>query len=453
MKNLTENINIKHLYFQGNRYDNRYVVSEIDALTKFLEKEYISDSPFVLLTAYNHLKTLIAFYAIIKSRKIAVIINPEIKALELTEVIEEIDPAAFILLDNTNVKFNTDAEIIFRTTSNNMIIHSKLDDIVIMMYTNAENGTAKPAMISENSLLSSIEMYSEFESISSDNVICALLPFHHILGLAYGLILPSYKACSLYISDMNLKRMNELVSAIKNTRVDYILSVPSFYYLLMRIPGVTDILKNVNDLISGGIKLPYQIYDSFFKKTGKTIREGYGLTEASPGVTLNMKGTVIDPESIGKPFKNCEVKIIDENGNECKTGVTGEIYIQGNNVFQGYYNNPEESFNVLKNGWLKSGDLGMKDATGNIYFKGLKKNMLNVAGNNVYPKEVERLLLMNKNVKHVKVFKENSLLQGDIVCAEIELKNPDDKNIKSFKEWCHKKITNYKIPKVWKFLK
>ena len=192
-----------------------------------------------------------------------------------------------------------------------------------------------------------------------------------------------------------------------------------------------------------------EIFEIFFNKTSKRLREGYGLTEASPGVTLTINDDNINPESVGKILPGCRVKIISDNGSECPVNQIGEIYVKGDNVFSGYFNDENKTCSTIDDGWLKTGDLGSVDFNGNLYFKGVKKNMFNVAGNNVYPKEVERLLKMNRQVKRIKVSAEQSAMQGDIICASVELIEPSEKKIILFKEWCIKNITNYKIPKIW----
>jgi len=450
---LSENINIKHIHFQNKVYGKEEIVTAVNDLSKHLKKNYISDSPFVLLSTYNHIKTLIAFYAILRSGKIAVIINPEIKTIELTEIINETDPAAFILVNTFGSEFKYDEEIIFRTKSPHFIVVSNLEHVVVMMYSNAEDGKAKAAMITDYNLLSAMHTFIEVERITTEKCICALLPYYHLFGLTYGLILPCYVGCSALISDLNMLRINELSLSLKKAGVTNIFSVPSLYYLLSRVQGIDKILENANDFISGGIKLSPVIYDTFYKKTGKKLREGYGLTESSPGVTLTLQNSEVNLDSVGQVLPNCDIRIFDDTGKECKTNTAGEICIKGEIVFRAYFNNPKSTERVVKEGWLHTGDLGSKNSKGYIQFKGLKKNMYNVAGNNVYPKELERLLKMNQQVHHVNIFKEHSELQGDIVGADVELNSPSDNNIKSFKEWCNKNITNFKLPRVLNFVK
>ena len=120
-------------------------------------------------------------------------------------------------------------------------------------------------------------------------------------------------------------------------------------------------------------------------------------------------------------------------------------------VFKGYFNNETATNNVLKDGWLRTGDYGRKDLSGNIYFCGLKKNMINVAGNNVYPLKLERMMGINRNVQQVKISGEESVLQGQIVIAAIRLRDRSPQKQEEFKRWCFENINNIILPKIWNF--
>jgi len=142
---------------------------------------------------------------------------------------------------------------------------------------------------------------------------------------------------------------------------------------------------------------------------------------------------------------------LDEHGEECLPNETGEICIQGDIVFKGYFNQEEATRKILKNNWLHSGDYGKKDDNGFLYFCGLKKNMINVAGNNVYPKHVERLIQMFENVLSISVFGEPSILQGQTVRARITLHNNSRTKQDEIKTWCHQHINHNLVPKIWYF--
>ncbi len=390
MSEILRFLNFKKIYFRSQTFDGEIILEGINKLSAYLQKNFISDSPFVLLSAYNHLKTVIAYYAILKSGKIAAILNPGSKSIELTEIIKDIDPSALIFINTNTISFNYEEEIVFRRPDPDFVIYSELMNVSTLVFTNAEDGYAKGAMLTDKNLITEICDIIHIERMTVEKVACALLPFYHLFGLVKGILTPVYKGYSFLICEIDLLNILDIVTQVRKYSATNIYSVPSLYYILSKVPGIDFYFKSVNDYISGGNKLSAFIFDSFKKNVSGILREGYGLTEASPACTVNYPDAEVNINSIGTAFPSCKIKIMDENNNECKTDEIGEICIKGDNVFKGYFNRESLSEKVLKDGWLHTGDLGSINSKGYIFFKGLKKNMINVAGNNVYPKELER---------------------------------------------------------------
>lgn len=452
MKGILESLNFKEIYFRGQSFDRKTILEAINHLAAYLKKNSISDSSFILLSTYNHIKTVIAYYAILKSGKIAAVLNPGCRSLELTEIIKDIDPSALIFVNTNTITFNYDEEIVFRKPDPDFVIYSELTDVCTLIFTNAEDGYAKGAMLTDKNLITEISDIIQIENMTEKKVGCALLPFYHLFGLVKGVLTPVYKGYSFLICEPDLLNITDIVTQIKKYKVTNIYSVPSLYYILSKVPGIGAFFESVNDYISGGNKLSPFIFESFKRNVNGILREGYGLTEASPACTVNYPDCEVNISSIGAAFPSCKIKILDNDDKECNPGETGEICIKGDNVFKGYFNKKHLSKIVLRKGWLHTGDLGSKDSKGYIYFKGLKKNMINVAGNNVYPKELERYLKLYKDVESAEIFSRDSNIQGNIVCARISLKNKNKDAQKSFKKWCIKNITNTKLPRIWEFM-
>jgi len=444
-------LNFKQIYFRERRFDKKMISDAIDHLAKHLTLNLRSASPFILMATYNHVKSLIAYYAILKAGRIPAILDPGCKSIELTEMIEDIDPAAIIFLNSNEIAFRYDEEIVFRNQKPGYIIKSDLKDVCTLAFTNAEDGYSKGAMLTEKNLLSEIDALIVTNKLNENSVTCALLPFSHLFGLVQGILVPTHAGSTGVILELDIMRINEFVGRIQKHMVTHLYTVPSLYYLLSKVPGIEHVVRGIQEFYSGGTQLSSFIFNCFYKKTNRKIREGYGLTESSPGVALNFEdeGPVIN--SIGKPLPGCEIKIIDDDNKECLPDHIGEICIKGDMVFKGYFNNAESTEVVLKDSWLHTGDYGKKDLKGYVYFCGLKKDMINVAGNNVYPKKLERLIKYHKKVTGVKVFHEESIVQGQVVGANIQLKNPSEKTQEELKRWCFDNINNVLLPKIWLF--
>jgi len=448
---LITNLNFKQIFFRKKRFDKELLTAAIDHLSGYLLSNIQSSSPFILMATYTHIKTLIAYYAILKAGKIPAIMDPGNRSIELTEIIEEIDPAAILFLNTNELSFHYEEEIIFRKTKPGFIITSDLTDVVTLAFTNAEDGYSKAAMLTEKNLLSEVAALISTNKLNEHSVTCALLPFSHLYGLVQGVLVPTHAGSTGIIIELDILRISEIAEQIRKYRVTHLYTVPSLYYLFSKIPGIENVVHDVQEFYSGGTQLSSFIYNCFYKKTNRKIREGYGMTESSPGVILDYSGEEPVVSSIGKPMPGCEISILDENGNPCLPEEKGEICIKGDMVFKGYLNHDDATRSILKNGWLYSGDYGRMDLHGNLYFCGLKKDMINVAGNNVYPKKLERMIKINRMVSEVNIFREESVLQGQVVGASIRLHDNSFHQQDSVKNWCYENINNILLPKIWQF--
>jgi long-chain acyl-CoA synthetase len=449
-RELVRGLNFKKILFKDQAYDQPVIQEAIDHLADYLQSGFRSSSPFVLLATYNHIKSFISYFAILKAGKIPAILDPGVKSIELTEIIREIDPAALILINREETGFQYDEEVVFRQQDKGFLITSDLSDVCTLAFTNAEDGYSKGAMLTEQNLLSEINALIKTNRLSPRSVTCALLPFHHLFGLMQGILVPSRSGGISVIQEIEVLRIQELVMKMEYLRVTHIYTVPSLYYLFSKIPEIDKLVRYVEEFYSGGTQLPLFIFDNFYSKTKRLIREGYGLTESSPGVALNFDNDGPVPGSFGKAMPGCEI-IIRNDQADCPPGTIGEICVRGDMVFKGYFNREEATSRVLRDGWLHTGDYGLQDGKGNIYFCGLKKDMINVAGNNVYPKKLERLIRMNRMVEDVRIFKEESVLQGHVVGATIRLRRDSPENQINLKKWCQENINQTAVPKIWHF--
>jgi long-chain acyl-CoA synthetase len=444
-------LNFKQIFFRKKRFDKELLTQAIDHLSAYLKANIHSGSPFILMATYCHIKSVIAYYAILKAGKIPAIMDPGNKSIEVAEIIEEIDPAAILFINTNEISFHYEEEIIFRKAKPGFIITSDLTDVITIAFTNAEDGYSKGAMLTEKNLLSEVAALISTNRLNEQSVTCALLPFSHLYGLVQGLLVPTHAGSTGIIIELDILKINEIAEQIRYFKVTHLYTVPSLYYLFSKIPQIEYIVRDVQEFYSGGTQLSSFIYNCFYKKTTRKIREGYGMTESSPGVALDYSQEEPIFSSIGKPMPGCEISILDEYGNNCLPEEKGEICIKGDMVFKGYLNHEEATKSIIKKGWLYSGDYGRMDIQGNLYFCGLKKDMINVAGNNVYPRKLERMISINKMVKEVSIFREESILQGQIVGATIKLHDNSFHHQNAVKNWCYENINNILLPKIWLF--
>lgn len=440
------------IIFRDKFYYPQEINNSIEKLSSYLKNNKESNSPFVYLFAHNHINTIIAYFAIIKSGKICVLVDPEIKHIELSEMMQDTPPFATIKFEKLGKELDLKNDIVF--TDNNIDVDNKqLEDVCTMVYTNADDGFAKAAMLSKKNILSDAEAHATTNDSNKNSVMCSLLPYHHLYGMVIGVIAPSISNSTILIEDpANLLRIRSIADKFYKYHLTHLYSIPFIYYLLNKIPNIHEKLNNIKYLISGGYKLPLSTFNQFKQKYGIEILEGYGLTEASPVCTWHHPGKKVKQNSVGQPFNCCKIKISNEDNYKVPTGKIGEICIKGDNVMKGYYNNEKATKTILRDNWLHTGDFGKIDKDGYLYFTGLKKYMFNIGGKNVYPNEVKRLININKNVKNIHIFGKESEIQGNTFHSKIELKINNSEAQRSFKKWCIENISKYKIPHTIEFL-
>lgn len=451
MSELFKQINFQNLRFGEHQFSKQVIINAISDTAKYIQKYIKSQSPFILLTANNHIKTVIAYYAVLKVGKIAVIVDPQHKKFDWNEIIEDIDPSVIISLNTNQISFDYNSEITIRSARKDFNIMSNLTDVVTIAYTGAEDGFLKGAMLTEQNLISQVYPMIRTNKLTNLSVPCAYMPYSHLYGLIQGVLVATHFGGTSLIEEVNLIKLPTFVEEMINNNVTHFYSVPSIYYLMSKVPGMERLNNTIREYYSGGIHLTPYLFENFYKKTGRKIREGYGLTETSACAAYNYQEDDPIIGSFGKPFPGCEIKIVNNLGEVCDIDTIGEIMIKGNIVFKGYFNKPEQTEKVLENGWFKTGDLGYKDASGYLYFKGVKKRMINNNGVNVYPARLERLFLLHPNVVGPVIYGYESPLQGFTVRANIALRENTPEKQLEFKNWCINNINNSQLPKVWYF--
>jgi long-chain acyl-CoA synthetase len=231
--------------------------------------------------------------------------------------------------------------------------------------------------------------------------------------------------------------------------------VPTMYWALLNYEeaakfDLEKISRNLRLCKSGGASMPVEVLKGFEEKFKTKITEGYGLSETSPVAVFNRYGES-RPGAIGFPVWGVQVRIVDENGNDVADGEIGEIIIRGHCVMKGYYKRPEETAATIKNGWLHSGDVGRRDADGYIHISDRVKDMILRGGFNVYPRELEEVLMTHEAVSLCAVVGVKSDEHGEEVKAFIVKKDGALHTEAEIAQWCKANMASYKYPRFVEF--
>ena len=333
----------------------------------------------------------------------------------------------------------------------------KPEDLALLQYTGGTTGVPKGAMITHGNLIvnaSQCEFQLPIRRGVDVNV--TALPLFHIFGMTTAMNAPVLTGTTmLMIPDP--RDQKGILNAISKHRATVFNSVPTMYVALINRPDISKYdLTTLRVCISGAAALPVEVQRKFEQITGGRLVEGYGLTEASPVTHVN---PLDDPKknrpgSIGIPFPDTDAKIVDlETGTkDLKPNEVGELVIKGPQVMQGYWNKPDETKMTLRNGWLYTGDIAKMD-DGYFYIVDRKKDMIDVSGLKVWPREVEEVLYEHPAIKEAAVVGIRDPSRGETVKAYVTLKpgyegKATEEDIIKF---CKEKIASYKAPRSVEF--
>ena len=323
------------------------------------------------------------------------------------------------------------------------------EDLAALQYTGGTTGIAKGAMLTHLNLLSNAIMCAEWlKGKQLDETFLTVLPLFHIYGMTTGMNTPIYLAGRVVM----LPRFDPVATlkAIQDHKVTVFCGAPTMYALLLAHPKVKSFnLSSVRFCISGSAPLPVEIQKKWMDMTKGVLVEGYGLTESSPVTHCNP----LDPTlktvkigSIGLPWPDTDAKIMDlETGqNELGPGQDGELVVAGPQIMKGYWKMDDESRDVLRNGWLYTGDIGKMDEDGYFYITDRKKDLIKYKGYSVYPREIEDVIYEHPAVKLCAVIGKLDPVAGEIPKAFIVLKEGKTATADEIKEFVNPKLAPYK---------
>ncbi len=329
------------------------------------------------------------------------------------------------------------------------------DDIAFLQYTGGTTGVSKGAMLTQRNILANMEQTSAWISLrfkEGAEVAIAPLPLYHIFCLTATLSFMKWGSLNVLIT--NPRDLPALVKELRRWKWSYMTGVNTLFNGLLNTPEFDQLdFSALKAVIGGGAAVQKTVAERWQQATGCCITEGYGLTEASPVACANPVGTPWNG-SIGVPYPSTDVSIRDDGfgalpvwtGEGDLEQHTGEICVCGPQVMKGYWNNPAESAKVLRDGWLKTGDIGYMDANGWIRLTDRKKDMILVSGFNVYPNEIESVIASHPGVLECGVVGVPDSKSGEAVKVVIVRKDPDLTK-ESVIEHCRVQLTGYKLPR------
>ncbi len=327
------------------------------------------------------------------------------------------------------------------------------DDLAFLQYTGGTTGVAKGAMLTHRNMQANLEQtratYGKVLRDGKEFVVTAL-PLYHIFALTVnGLLFLELGGQNLLIT--NPRDIPGFVKELGKFPFTAITGVNTLFNALLNDEQFNKLdFSTLRLSAGGGMAVQKVVAERWEKLTGHYLLEGYGLTECSPLVSVNPYDISCHTGSIGLPVPSTDVRILDDDGNEVPPGEPGELCIKGPQVMLGYWQHPEATAEVLKNGWLHSGDIVTVDQEGFIRIVDRKKDMILVSGFNVYPNEIEDVLMQHPKVREAAAIGVPSDLSGEAVKVCI-VKKDASLTKEDVLDHCRRQLTGYKVPKIIEF--
>ncbi len=327
--------------------------------------------------------------------------------------------------------------------------------VALLQYTGGTTGTPKGVMLTHQNIgTNCTQIISIIHDIAKEkHSFVSILPFFHVYGLSVGLIIPT--AINACILPLPRYVPLDVLKLIKKHKPTILPGAPAVYSSLMQQKNLaTYNLRSIKLCISGSAPLPEEHYRRFHELTGASIIEGYGLTEASPITHISpLAEGKHKIGSIGIPLPSTQARIVDMEGGSLTLppGKLGELVIRGPQVMIGYWNRPDATASAVRNGWLYTGDLATMDEEGFFHILDRKKDMIIVTGYNVYPREIDEVLLEHPDILDAVAVGIPDNQRGEIIKAYIVLKQDTSLSRAEVIAWCRTKLASYKVPRLVEF--
>lgn len=488
--------------FQNTRITYKALRERAELFAGALRRAGVKPGERVALMLPNLPQTVIAFWGVLKAGAVAVMTNPLYMEKELVQNLSDAGASHMVLLDllwprvaalrerlpirnfivtgiadalsfplnllyrlkqrrnQPAVPQNDSAVHFWKTFCKGAQRHSEpvafpRDDLVLLQYTGGTTGISKGVELTHANIGTNCRQVLDIINVtaSEHHTFISLMPFFHVYGLTICMIIPIYLASTIlplprYVPQDVLK----LIAKYKPTVFP---GAPSVYMSLLQQKDLARYdLHSIRICVSGSAPLPRDVFLRFQEVTGASILEGYGLTEASPITHCNPLGQEGQrANSIGMPIPGTDARIVDMEGGALSLppGKLGELVIRGPQVMKGYWHRPDETANALRNGWLYTGDLATMDEDGYFYIVDRKKDMVIVGGYNVYPREVDEVLLAHPKVADAVTVGISDGIRGETLKAYV-VPQPDETMSKAeVVGWCRARLASYKVPRLVEF--
>lgn len=448
------------------------------AFAAALQRRKVAKGDRVALMAPNSIDYVVAFFGALRAGAVIVQVNPVYRERELAHMLTSTSATTIVVSEDALATVRS-----VRTATNlaRVVVAGRADlhegeeflsalvaeggeptrveidadvDLATIQFTGGTTGRSKGAMLTHANLLAALQPTFDLflpdpDALPAGVSAVAAAPFFHIFGLTMVLFAGVLHGWNLLL--VPRPTPDGLIALVREERPAYLAGVATLFVALQNHPEASSAgLDEVVLYTSGGASVPAALLRAFEKSTGRTLYEGYGLSEGAPvSFNTHLRGSV--PGSIGVPVPGTEVRILNEAGEEVPRGMPGELCVRGPQVMQGYWVMPEETDAALRDGWLHTGDVATMDESGYLRIVDRLKDMINASGYKVYPREVEEVVYELDGVVEVAVVGVGDDYRGETVKAVVVCTPDCELGEDEIVAHCRAHLAAYKVPRIVEF--
>jgi acyl-CoA synthetase (AMP-forming)/AMP-acid ligase II len=428
---------------------NNELLEAVLAATRQLAANGIGAGDVVALKLPNQVEFVVLLFAAWRLGATITPVNPSLTEEEVGRQLKD-SGARLLIVDRDGLESDLTPTLsvgqIYRHEGIDPTPHADPSGLALLIYTSGTTGTPKGVMLDHANLDAMTAMGREALQLGPADRCLLILPLFHVNGIVVSVLTPLLAGASVVIAD----RFNPTTffTTLERERPTYFSAVPTIYSMLAALPDDEQPdTSSVRFAVCGAAPAPAELLTRFEDRYNIPIVEGYGLSEATCGSTLNPVAGPRKAGTVGVPFPGQELRIVDGDGHPRPTGAEGEVEVRGPNVMRGYLGRPEDTAAVIVNGWLRTGDVGHLDTDGYLTLVGRSKDMIIRGGENIYPKEIEDVLASHPTVLEAAVIGVPDDTWGEIVVAYVQPRPSATVDLEALSAICAQRLSAYKRPK------
>jgi len=425
------------------------------ALSKKIVEQYgLKPRDKGIICFENSPQFYIAYFALWQAGVIVAPVNTFLKEKELAHIIADAQPAIIMTSSDRIELFGKTGENLPPIVTEidmddadesveieDTIVDLQPEELAALLYTSGTTGLPKGVMLSSKNIITNVLQIASLLGKPEDERIFGVLPLFHSFAQNTCVWASIFYGITIILVP-KIERRNILEGLHHKPTI--FLGVPALYGLLCLMK--TAPVDSVRLFVSGGDALPDKIRSAFGLIYRRKLVNGYGLTETTPVISANLDDETVPASNVGAPLVGITCAIRDEHGADLPQGKIGVLWVQGDNVMLGYYNAQEATDKVIQNGWFNTGDLAYLDTKGRIVITGREKDLIIHKGFNIYPQEIENVILLHANVIRAAVVGVQDG-DGEVPVAFVQLRAADANSEKSLRTLCAQHLASYKIPR------